>query len=288
MAANGVSVVKSLADSIVTEAGMTREPTGLRRNGGLVCGALLSFTIMMSGHAGAQTSDAERILKAMSDYLTSQKAMMMSFDSDIEVITPDLQKIQFASSGKLLLSRPDRVRFSRTGGYADIDVTFDGKTLTVYGKNLQSYAQFESPGTVDQIIGRLRDEHNVGAPGADFLLSSVYDELIEDVVEAKYIGRGVIDGIECEHLAFRNADTDWQIWIELGARPVPRKYVITSKAVTGGPQYTLRIKEWTSNVAILPESFEFQPPEGAKRLSLEAMASIDEVPFGVVANGGRP
>jgi len=267
---------------------MPKEATGLRRNGGLACRALLLFAIMMTGNASAEAGDAERILKAMSDYLTSRKAMLVSFDSDIEVITPDLQKIQFASSGKLLLSRPDKVRFSRTGGYADIDVTFDGKTLAVYGKNLQSYAQFESPGTVDQVIGRLRDEHNVGAPGADFLLSSVYDELIEDVMEAKYIGRGVIDGIECEHLAFRNADTDWQIWIELGARPVPRKYVITSKAVAGAPQYTLRIKEWASNVAILPESFEFQPPEGAMKQPLEAMASIDEVPFGVVANGGRP
>jgi hypothetical protein len=269
------------------EAGMTKAATGVPRNGVLGCAALFLFTITVSGNASAQADDAERILKAMSDYLISQKAMLVSFDTDIEVITPDLQKIQFASSGKLLLSRPDKLRFSRTGGYADIDVTFDGKTLTVYGKNLQSYAQFESPGTVDQIIGRLRDDHNVGAPGADFLLSSVYDELIEDVIEAKYIGRGVIDGIECEHLAFRNADTDWQIWIELGERPVPRKYVITSKAVAGAPQYTLRITDWASNVAILAESFEFEPPQGAMRVPLEAMASIDEVPLGVAVNRER-
>jgi hypothetical protein len=270
------------------EAGMTKAARGVPRNGVLGCAAFLLFTITVAGNASAQAGDAERILKAMSDYLTSQKAMMASFDTDIEVITPDLQKIQFASSGKLLLRRPDKLRFSRTGGYADIDVTFDGKTLTVYGKNLQSYAQFESPGTIDQIIGRLRDDYNVGAPGADFLLSSIYDELIEGVIEAKYIGRGVIDGIECEHLAFRNADTDWQIWIELGERPVPRKYVITSKVIAGAPQYTLRIKDWASNVGILAETFEFQPPEGAMRLPLEAMASIDEVPLGVAASGERP
>ena len=39
-----------------------------------------------------------------------------------------------------------------------------------------------------------------------------------NVIDAKHIGRGVIDGVECEHLAFRNLDTDWQIWIEAGAR----------------------------------------------------------------------
>src|SRR5262245_28997347 len=132
---------------------MTKAATALLRNGILGCGALLLAT--MSGNASAQAADAERILKTMSDYLTTRKAIMVSFDTDIEVITPDLQKIQFASSGKLMLRRPDKLRFSRTGGYADIDVTFDGKTLTVYGKNLQSYAQFESPGTVDEIIARL-------------------------------------------------------------------------------------------------------------------------------------
>jgi len=32
-------------------------------------------------------------------------------------------------------------------------------------------------------------------------------------------------GVECEHLAFRGHVTDWQLWIETGAKPVPRKYV---------------------------------------------------------------
>jgi hypothetical protein len=53
------------------------------------------------------------------------------------------------------------------------------------------------------------------------LLTHVYDQLIEGVLEAKHIGQGVIDGVECEHLAFRNGNTDWQIWIEFGARPIP-------------------------------------------------------------------
>jgi hypothetical protein len=76
------------------EAGMIKATTGVPRNGVLGCAALLLFTIAVSGNASAQAGDAERILKAMSDYLISQKAMLVSFDTDIEVITPDLQKIQ--------------------------------------------------------------------------------------------------------------------------------------------------------------------------------------------------
>jgi hypothetical protein len=51
----------------------------------------------------------------------------------------------------------------------------------------------------------------------DLLLTNAYDELMANVLDAKHIGQGVVDGVECEHLAFRGTDTDWQIWIETGA-----------------------------------------------------------------------
>ena len=55
-----------------------------------------------------------------------------------------------------------------------------------------------------------------------------------------------MDGVVCDHLAFRNLDTDWQIWVESGERPLPRKYVITSKTVAAAPQYTLRLRDSAS------------------------------------------
>jgi hypothetical protein len=101
------------------------------------------------------------------------------------------------------------------------------------------------------------------------------------VIDAKHIGLGVIDGVECEHLAFRNLDVDWQVWIEAGARPIPRKYVITSKAVTGGPQYTLQVKDWKTDPATA-DAFTFKPPAAAKKVDFKELADIDEVPAGVV------
>lgn len=75
----------------------------------------------------AQEIDARSILKAMSDYMSSQKTIELRFDSDIEVITPQLEKIQFTNSGEALLSRPDKLRAHRVGGYADVALYFDGK-----------------------------------------------------------------------------------------------------------------------------------------------------------------
>jgi hypothetical protein len=242
-----------------------------------IVAAVAAFT--PSAHAQKDVA-AIQTLKAMSEYVAGQKSLSVTFDSDVEVITSDLQKLQFTSSGQVQLNRPDKLRATRTGGYTDVEVVFDGKTLTVNGKDKNIFAQLDSPGSVDQLIALLRDKYSVAAPGGDLLLSRSFDEMMADVIDAKDVGRGVIDGVECEHLAFRNTDTDWQIWVELGARPIPHKYVITTKATTGMPQYTLRIKEWRSDVAA--DAFAFKSAEGAKKVGLEALADTDEVPPGTV------
>jgi len=250
---------------------------------------LLAGTVLLAEGPGAQAQegDAKSILKAMSDYVSSQKTIELTFDSDIEVITPELEKIQFTNSGEALLSRPDKLRAHRVGGYADVALFFDGKTVSVFGKHVNGYAQFDAPGTVDQLIEALRAGHGVALPGADLLLSRSYEVLVAGVQEAKHIGRGVIDGRECEHLAFRNADTDWQLWVEVGERPIPRKLVITSKTVNSAPQYTLRVKGWKTGVEPAADAFTFQPPAGATKLGPDALVELDELPQGA-PTGGAP
>ena len=230
--------------------------------------------------ARAAEDDALKILKGMSDYVAAQKSISLSYDSDIEVITSELQKIQFASSGTLELSRPDKLRATRTGGYADVEFVFDGKTASILGKHLNAYVQMDAPGSVDQLVDKLRNELSVSLPGADLLAANAYDILSADVVRSAHIGRGVVDGVECEHLAFRNDETDWQLWVQVGDTPIPRKYVITSKAQTGAPQYTLVIREWKTDAQPGADHFAFAIPDGAKKLEASALAGMDEVPPG--------
>jgi hypothetical protein len=266
--------------------GMSRPP--VRVMGGLfaVIGLILSVMVFVAPAARAQ-DDAQKILKAMSAYVVSQKFLAVTFDTDIEVITPEVQKLQFTSSGKVLLSRPDKLRASRTGGYVDVELVFDGKMLTIFGKDAKAYAQAEAPGTIDQLVDRLRNQYLVDIPGADIILSNAHDAMMEEVIDAKYIGHGVIDGIECDHLAFRNQDTDWQIWIERGEHPIPRKYIITSKAVAAAPQYTLRIKEWQTDQEASADAFAFRPPDDAQKVDFAALPNIDEVPAGTVKGGEK-
>ncbi|RKT45484.1 DUF2092 domain-containing protein [Thiocapsa rosea] len=230
--------------------------------------------------AQAEPDDAKTILKSMSDYVASQTTIALDFDSSIEVITPQLEKIQFTNSGGVLLSRPDKLRAHRIGGYAEVEMIFDGKTVSVLGKHINAYAQFDGPASVDDLIEALRAGHGVALPGADLLLSNSYEVLVDGVLEAKHIGRGVIDGVECEHLAFRNLDTDWQLWVEVGEHPIPRKLVITSKTMNSAPQYTLHVKDWKTDVEPAADAFAFIPPAGARRLEPDDLMDLDELPPG--------
>jgi len=233
--------------------------------------------------------DAAKILKTMTDYTAGQKSISATFDSDIEVITPDLQKLQFSSSGQIKLERPDKLRVKRIGGYTDVDLVFDGKTVSLYGNNAKAYVQADAAGTIDQLIDRLQSTAGGAMPGTDLLLTNSFDELTATTIEARHIGQGVIDGVECEHLAFRGVDTDWQIWIESGARPIPRKYVITSKTLAGAPQYSLKIKEWKTDVPAEADTYVFKPPADAKKADLDglAMMEFDEVPPGTPAGAKK-
>jgi len=254
-----------------------QSPPAFFRQGILV--ALLLIALVPT--AQAQTADPIVILKKMSDYVTAQKAVTATFDADIEVVTTDLQKIQFASSGRIELTRPDKLHATRLGGYSDVEMVFDGKTLTVNSKDRNSFAQVEAAGSIDQLVDTLRDKYGVALPGADLLLARSFDEMTSDVRDAKYVGRGVVDGVECEHLAFRTPDVDWQIWIAVGAEPIPRKYVITNKSITGAPQYTLRIRDWRKDVPA--DAFTFKPQAGATKVAVETLDNLDEVPPGAVA-----
>ena len=242
----------------------------------LAVAALAGLAISSTAHG--DEAFAKNRLKAMSDYMAAQKAIYFDYDSTLEVVSSDNQKVGLASSGKMTLNRPDKIHGTRTGGFADIEFTFDGKTLTFLGKNANAYAQVDAPGTIDHLIDDLRDKYHRPVPGADLLLSNVYDQLMPEVKDTKDLGAGVIGGIECDHFAFRTSDVDWQIWIAQGDRPYPCRYVITSPKVAAVPQYTLDIRSWKTGSDVAADSFSLQLPTGAKKLSPEDVPEFDELP----------
>ena len=221
----------------------------------------------------ASSQNAKKLLKAMSDYLAAQKTISLAYDSVFEVVTGDKQKLQLATSGTVDLSRPDKIHTTRQSGFSDTEMTFDGKTLSILGKGKNAYVQAEAPGTIDQLIDQLREKFHRQLPGADLLQSGVYENLMTDATDVKDLGSSMINGKECDHLAFRAKDTDWQIWIAQGKEPYPCRYVITSKGVDQAPEFTMTIRDWKTGGG---GNFTFSPPAGAAKMDVKDLETLKE------------
>lgn len=222
--------------------------------------------------------NAKKMVKSMSDYLAAQKAISFDFDTNLEVVSKQGQKAGLASSGTLTLNRPDKIHATRRGGFANVEFVSDGKTMTLLGRDANLYAQAEAPGTIDQVVDELRDKYHRPVPAADLLMSNVYDQLMPQVTDAKDLGSGVIGGVECDHLAFRTKEVDWQVWIAQGNRPYPCRYVITSTQVAGAPQYTIDIRAWKTGSEVAADRFSPTFPADAKKLNPGDLRDFDDLP----------
>ena len=91
---------------------------------------------------------------------------------------------------------------------------------------------------------------------------------ISKITSAFDVGPSTVQGITCEHYAFRQEGEDWQIWIQLGEYPLPRKFVIRTLTDDARPQHTSDLV-WNLAPSYNEAAFAFDPPAGALRIALK-------------------
>ena len=207
--------------------------------------------------------NADRVLRQMSDFLGSRPQFTVHSESTIEVVLSSGEKIQYELSADAAVKRPDRLRATRKGDLHQ-ELFYDGKSLTLYNKKENVYATVPAPSTIERALDMARNELDMDAPGGDLLYRNLYASLMEDVISGTYLGTTVIDGVPCFHLAYRGNDTDWQIWVAQGDKPIPKKYVITSKRLAGAPEFTVLTSNWDLSPDLDEKQFVFVPPKGSQ------------------------
>ena len=125
---------------------------------------VLTASMASSPPAVADQAQARSLLKAMTDYVGAQQAIAFDYDAILEVVTKDRQKLQLASSGMVTLARPDKIRTTRSGGFVDVETVFDGRTLTLFGRNRNVYMRVEGPGLAGQPGERTAQEVRPAPP----------------------------------------------------------------------------------------------------------------------------
>ena len=225
------------------------------------------------GQPAAIDPKADQILRKMSDYLGSLEQFSVQTENTLEVVLRTGEKIQYDSPAELSLRRPNKARASRKGDIEDQEFYYDGKTLTLYNPGKKFYASVEAPPTIDEAIDFAKNSLDVYAPGGDLIYKNPYKILTEDVVSGFYVGMTVVGGIKCHHLAFRGNEVDWQIWIEDGDKPLPKKFIVTTKWMTGAPQFTVVIKNWNLSPKLTDNMFTFVPPKDAQKIDFVRLST---------------
>lgn len=218
----------------------------------------------LPAHAADVDAGAERLLRRMTDYMASLQQFSVATQNTLEAVLASGQKIQFVMNASVTVQRPNKLRAERKGDLVSQVFFYDGKKLTLYDPKNKVYATVGAPDTIEGMLDFARDRLDIIAPAGDFLYRNAFDLLMEATTSGFVVGNAVIGGVKCDHLAFRGADVDWQVWIAADGKPLPRRYVVTTRDVPSYPTFTAVMTNWNTAPKVSDAQFNFVPPTGVQ------------------------
>ncbi len=231
----------------------------------LMLGFVLVTPLICQAQAKNSELDSRAVerLKTSMDYLAELQQFAFDSESTIEAVMDSGQKIQFDNAISAVVKRPNKLRVARSGELINQVFYYDGSHLTLHNPDSGVYATLPAPDTLEAMLDFAREKLDIVAPAGDFIYSNNFEILMDGVQSGFVVGPAEIGGVVCDHLAFSAGETDWQIWIQRGAYPLPRKLVITSNDVLSAPQFTLTLNGWDLKPNTATELFEFEAPDSA-------------------------
>jgi hypothetical protein len=190
-------------------------------------------------------------------------------DTALDEVTEDGMKLQFGGTLTASVRRPDGLVLAVDTDRKHRRLYYDGKTLTVYAPRDGYYATVDAPPTIGEMADAVSRKYGVEMPLVDLFSWGADPSSEEAVDEAAIIGPAKIGGVLCDHVAVRQDDVDWQVWIQRGDHPLPRKIVITTKSEPEEPQYSA-ILTWDTEAKFGSSTFHFSPPNGVHKIDLVA------------------
>jgi len=222
--------------------------------------------------APAIEPDAMEALNRMQAYLRTLNGFSLRSQTTIDEVTEDGMKLQFGGTMSMQVRRPDRLHVEVNSDRKDRQLFYDGKTLTLYAQRAGYYASVPAPPTLKEVVEAADRKYGIRLPLADLLHWGSKEGAKADIKEAAMLGPSRIGNAICDHVAVRQEGLDWQIWIEQGKTPLPRKLVITTTTEPSQPQY-VAVMQWNTTAKLDAATFKFVPPKNAypiKLVDLEA------------------
>jgi hypothetical protein len=217
---------------------------------------------------GIIEDDAVDALKDMSTFLRSANTLEADTVGTLDVVTNDGQRIQLDGSTTYKMRRPGFV-IDYNSDIKSRRFIYDGKKFTVYSPKLGYYATIPAPPTNKEVLDAIYNKFGISLPLEDLFRweDGSNDERIKALHSAYKVGTATIDGVETDHYAFREADVDWEVWIQQGDQPFPRKLVIVDRTDPARPTFISNLS-WKLNPPFTDADFTFVPDANAKQIHL--------------------
>ena len=205
-------------------------------------------------------------LKAMSRKLADTARFTYRARSTLEIPARTGQFLTHFAESEVALHRPDKLRFSLSGEVPNFRLYYDGTHVYALDVDKNLFATAEAPVTIDEMLPFVLDKVGIDLPAADFLFSDPYAELTKGLTHAIVVGPSRVNGVKTEHFAFMNPESNWEIWIDTGPVPLPRRVAVTYKALENFPRFQIEFLDWNLTPRADIKQFEFRKPPGAKEI----------------------
>ena len=210
----------------------------------------------------------------MSDTLAKARTLSFEAESLYDQVEISGVKIKRAVSQEIVLRRPDSLYFRSVRDDGKVrEGRYDGEALTIVPDGGGAYARIDVPGSVDAMLDLIQAEYRVNIPVADLLYADLYGRVKDHLLSGVYLGERTIGGEVLDHLSFETTGADWQLWLERGDRPLPRRLIVTFVNAPGEPEYLTVIKEWQLDQEVDEGLFRFDVPADWRQIEVPKLPS---------------
>jgi len=237
----------------------------------LTVASLLLIGSLRAETPAAIDPNALSLLKRMSETLSNAKAFSFKSDSILEVPSSTGQFITLRSEGKLTLERPNKILSTRGGDLAPFDFYYDGSAVTAVAPDSRVYSTTKAPATIDEMLAGIRQETGVQLHFAPLLFSDPHAHFTRNLTSAALVGHTLVNGVPCDHLAFRAPGVNWEIWISSGRVALPYRLAATFTDRQNLPRKFVEFSRWNLHSRPWTSSFTFHPPSSFKEIPFKAV-----------------
>ncbi|WP_312162128.1 DUF2092 domain-containing protein [Phenylobacterium sp.] len=232
-----------------------------------LAGAVLALCLGSGATAQARPDPAAlQAAERMGTYLQSLKTFQVTSDVTLGAIEEG-QRRELKASASYKVRRPDGFVIETTGERKARKFIYDGKSFTVFAPKVGYYASVSAPPTIRQTVDVIYDTYGVALPLADLFYWGEGASPTGAVTAASKVGQENVGGTPTDHYSYRSADLAWDLWIQRGAQPLPRKITITTLDDPARPTYSATLS-WDLSPTFAPDTFAFNPAKDAKPIAL--------------------